>query len=112
LQEVSEGRGLMFSLLNNINRYYKTADGVTRGTDAMAVQAAMEVVLAHGRRDIAEFRRRDDAFRNADDRTSAQTYDTFPPEHPTVDWTSIENRLADAIGSVLNWFRRQTRGPQ
>lgn len=47
--EIPEGRGLLLGLLHHINNFYGTPDRVTRGTDAIAVNAALGAVMQSGR---------------------------------------------------------------
>jgi hypothetical protein len=108
LQEAPDARGLMLSLLSCINRYYVSPDQISLGSDAMAVDAALRTVLSGGKDDIADYRRRDDeVLRQAQRTAEALQAGTSP-----IDWTGVEKRLADGLGSALNWFRRKEVAPR
>lgn len=57
-QNIPEGRGMMYSLLKNINDYHDTPEQITFDSDARAMNAAMEVLLSAGKRKMDEFRGR------------------------------------------------------
>ncbi|OLE84556.1 MAG: hypothetical protein AUF76_03020 [Acidobacteria bacterium 13_1_20CM_2_65_9] len=101
--ETSEGQGFLLSLLHYINQYYQTADRIVRGTDTLAVNAALSVILDPSKGDIASYRRRDDKIHRQNQPASG----TGQSSELSVDWTPVEKRLADGIGRLASWFRRR-----
>lgn len=96
--DVPEGRGMLLSLLSNVNDYHETPDEVTV-SEAFAMNAALEVLASRGERNVGEYRRRDRGARQV--RTSGQQ------GTPGLDWAPLEKGLANALDSAFNWFRRK-----
>src|SRR2546425_1545811 len=84
--ETSEGQGFLLSLLHYINQYYQTADRIVRGTDTLAVNAALSVILDPSKGDIASYRRRDDKIHRQNQPASG----TGQSSELSVDWTPVE----------------------
>jgi hypothetical protein len=97
--EASEGQGFLLSLLHYIHQYYETPDRIVRGTDALAVNAALSVILDPSKGDIAHYHRRDEALHRNNRPASATA------QSPSVDWTPTEKGLANGIGRLANWLR-------
>jgi hypothetical protein len=99
--EESQGQGFLLLLLQYINQYYGTPDRIVRGTDALAVNAALSVILDPSKGDITYYRRRDEEMHRQNQPLSA----TGQSQELSVDWTPIEKGLANGIGRIASWFR-------
>lgn len=97
--EASEGQRFLLLLLQYINQYYETPDRIVRGTDALAVNAALSVILDPSKGDIAYYRRRDEEVHRQNQPVSGTG------QSPSIDWTAVERSLANGIGRLANWFR-------
>ena len=97
-QEAKQGQGFLLSLLHYINQYYESPDRIVRGTDALAVNAALSVILDPSKGDIAAYRRRDEKFHRQNQPVSGTG------QSPSFDET-VERSLANGIGRLANWFR-------
>jgi hypothetical protein len=97
--EASEGQGFLLSLIHYIHQYYETPGRIVRGTDALAVNAALSVILDPSKGDMAHYRRRDEGFHRNNQPLPE------PGQSPSIDWTFLEKGLADGIGRLANWLR-------
>lgn len=82
--DVPEGRGMLFALLWEINRFYSNPSRVTRGSDAQAINKALSMLSKQELTDKPADRR-----------------------PPGVDWPPVESAIARGIGKTIDWFRRR-----
>lgn len=114
-EQMAEGRDLLLWLLVYTNQYFQAPDRIPLASDAMAVAAALEAVMAHGsrtsddfreaNRTVAEFRRRDDAIRHQHGQKAQATATQVPMG--SVNWDPVEERLAHWFESAFKWLRRR-----
>jgi len=79
-KDIPEGRGMMWSLLKNINDYHETPGQITN-SEAFAMQAALEVYFSQGTLTIEEFRRQSNPARHS----------TLGDPSPVLGPTGVEN---------------------